>query len=760
MANLIQVSLYEAFRTRVFEIPDYQRGYAWEKTQVTDLIEDLSLLPPGRPHFFGTLVLRATGKKLENEKEDDFTVYEIIDGQQRLTTSVIFLSMLYEEMKAHLDYFKMQPDGLKENFLCYTDVNGCPQPKLILNQDCRAFFETNILGFSTNILPDEQSIRSHALMQDVKKWFKEYLDELQKDGEENYLKQIDILYDKIKKSLQLIVYEVDVEIDAAGLMFERMNDRGKPLTELELVKNYILYLSSKLVLESPYDVRTEINETWSIIFHYLNQIENANEADEDQLLRYHWIMTKSGSTKPVNIRNIRDEYNLKKFPVELHKDLHTQLLDYLGTLGRTAGAYRDIRNPDHTDAFRFAGPQWREPIRELSKKLLRMDALATFQPLLIAVRLVQKDDQGESYCKVLELCEKFAFRVYTWKSRPTRTGQSTIYLMARDYFVGRKKLDQVLRQMTNLIFSYSPDKIFEENFDLLNDWYKWGEIKFFLYEYELERVSQRGLPLHTQWTILQKARKEDSIEHILPQNPRPAYWKEKFTDEERELWKNDIGNLTLTYYNGELSDLSFPEKRDGRPDRPDCYRRSLIVIEQEIADNTEWTVNQIQTRREVIRNWVLRRWHVDKPALPQPSTTSKKEAEKTFGQSDPTINKKAAWLSREQRDPETWLVSLAEEKGWKDGFCQLIEAFRDVGLFPRMQNNWWVVAVTPLNQKNRAVLWFGPDFYFEPSPDQINQLLRIPPEITQKLLGEKRSIKPEDVPGLVTAIHILFASPK
>ena len=49
------------FRTRVFLISDYQRGYAWEKQHVSDLIDDLVLLPPGREHFFGTLVLRAAG---------------------------------------------------------------------------------------------------------------------------------------------------------------------------------------------------------------------------------------------------------------------------------------------------------------------------------------------------------------------------------------------------------------------------------------------------------------------------------------------------------------------------------------------------------------------------------------------------------------------------------------------------------------------------------------------------------------------------
>jgi len=168
MAKLEQASLFDVFYTKVFAIPDYQRGYAWEKQQVEDLIDDLSLMPPGKPHFFGTLVLSKTGQKLEDEKNIEFPVYEIIDGQQRLTTSVIFLSVIHKEMKANLDYFKKQPEGISDVFLSYLDGNSCPKPKLILNQDCREYFEANILGFNSISLHGITEIRSHRLIWEAK----------------------------------------------------------------------------------------------------------------------------------------------------------------------------------------------------------------------------------------------------------------------------------------------------------------------------------------------------------------------------------------------------------------------------------------------------------------------------------------------------------------------------------------------------------------------------------------------------------------
>ena len=82
----------QIFADQVFHVPDYQRGYAWEQRQWNDLLEDLELLPEGRNHFTGTLVLRprndGNGQILDHQMTA-YNAYDIIDGQQRLTTVVI-----------------------------------------------------------------------------------------------------------------------------------------------------------------------------------------------------------------------------------------------------------------------------------------------------------------------------------------------------------------------------------------------------------------------------------------------------------------------------------------------------------------------------------------------------------------------------------------------------------------------------------------------------------------------------------------------
>jgi len=75
----------EIFSNRVFFVPDYQRGYAWGKKQWNDLIQDLELLPDGRRHFTGTLILREENKSSVTDEEGRlYRPYDVIDGQQPL----------------------------------------------------------------------------------------------------------------------------------------------------------------------------------------------------------------------------------------------------------------------------------------------------------------------------------------------------------------------------------------------------------------------------------------------------------------------------------------------------------------------------------------------------------------------------------------------------------------------------------------------------------------------------------------------------
>jgi len=107
--NLINVN--KIFIDRLFRIPDYQRGYAWRERQLKDYWSDLRQLEEGRNHYVGVLTLDEVPEAVYKKWHDDlwiiesksFAPYYVVDGQQRLTTSILLIQAILERF----------PDGEK-----------------------------------------------------------------------------------------------------------------------------------------------------------------------------------------------------------------------------------------------------------------------------------------------------------------------------------------------------------------------------------------------------------------------------------------------------------------------------------------------------------------------------------------------------------------------------------------------------------------------------------------------------------------------
>ena len=106
MANELQ-PLSLLFQNRLFRIPDYQRGYAWQQSQLVDFWDDIINLQDDRYHYTGLLSLRELKKKNISSWGEDvwivdagFKACHVVDGQQRLTTFIVLLNELIEIVKA------------------------------------------------------------------------------------------------------------------------------------------------------------------------------------------------------------------------------------------------------------------------------------------------------------------------------------------------------------------------------------------------------------------------------------------------------------------------------------------------------------------------------------------------------------------------------------------------------------------------------------------------------------------------------------
>jgi len=117
-------SLDSLFKDKIFRIPDYQRGYAWQKEQLKAFWEDLINLSSDRFHYTGVLTLKQIPDSDVAPKSNEFWlvdnqsyhVYQIVDGQQRLTTFIIFL-------QAFVDVIKTLPEnnGKTDNSIYIND---------------------------------------------------------------------------------------------------------------------------------------------------------------------------------------------------------------------------------------------------------------------------------------------------------------------------------------------------------------------------------------------------------------------------------------------------------------------------------------------------------------------------------------------------------------------------------------------------------------------------------------------------------------
>jgi uncharacterized protein with ParB-like and HNH nuclease domain len=263
----------------VLIVPDYQRGYAWEEKQWNDFLDDLEYLGDDKHHYTGTVVLDPQTQVVRDEEGRGNKVFHIVDGQQRLTTVVVLL----ENIRARVAKFNSTlATGIRKSYIEFRDLNQQRSYKLRLNGDSQAYFADSILTEPSG--PEGPLIASHKRLKDAKAHFAKYLDGKEKAEGADFRKWIVRFYEKVIQQLRVSQYIVE-ESSEVGVIFEVMNNRGKPLSELDKAKNYLMYLASKLEVDERHDLADRINVTWAEIFRRLMANDLNSSADEDRLLR-------------------------------------------------------------------------------------------------------------------------------------------------------------------------------------------------------------------------------------------------------------------------------------------------------------------------------------------------------------------------------------------------------------------------------------------------------------------------------------------
>jgi len=273
---------------KIFCIPNYQRSYAWSEKQLKDFFDDLKNQREDKDYFFGTILFKEGGK------EEEFDKIEIVDGQQRMTTIIIFIKVL-------INYLKEK--GEDTEILEGTYIKKYNKTKFRVQETDNEFFQTYILEDNENPTEAIKTPSQRKLLFAKEYFHKELVPFLMHSDELMSFK-------KRLESAKLLTYSVLDEADAS-LIFETTNDRGKPLTNLEKIKSFLMYksyIASKE--EAPRDLLQKIFLRFSEIYRTLEKIEN--KIDEDSVLQYHFIAYEKWDKKrdyQLYLENIKKKVN-------------------------------------------------------------------------------------------------------------------------------------------------------------------------------------------------------------------------------------------------------------------------------------------------------------------------------------------------------------------------------------------------------------------------------------------------------------------
>jgi len=583
---------------KIFQIPDYQRGYAWEEKQWKDFVQDIDALIDDKiiSHYTGTIVIYQPSKKpTENYGTKRLEIVDVVDGQQRLTTCSLYLSIIIKEL------VKISQEDFNAEIPIY--LYSGSKSKLRLNNDTADFYLDLISKGVSNI--EANSVHQKRIY-DAYCFLKKHIEEqLTKrvDKGEDYLRD---LFDAIIRKLNFSFYPIEVESEI-GMTFELMNSRGKNLSSMELLKNYLMYWVYRNILDNSEkeDFTSKINKTWKEV--YVN-IAKCN-GSESQCLRIAWTLFVNYTPKNWNGYSgfKSDEViPLRNFNSKSKEDVKEFLLKFVDGLALISKHYSAIIKPNNNS--------FEENELNLLTKIRNAGNIANYLPLMVASRIKKETNEvtKDDYFDLLKSLEIFSYRVFLWEGKRSNAGLSKFYRWADDVFSSKHSLKSVTDWIYGTINWYSPENGFRKS--LTEDFFGWYHyrrlLKYTLFEYELFLLKGKNKP-KLNWEDLT----DSTIEHILPQNPDSnSNWLIKWTDEERKKYLHDISNLVLTKDNSRYSNFEFDRKK-GIAGSGFSYSNSDIRQERKIAEYDDWTPDTCKKRREELTNWVIKNWGIDKHYL-------------------------------------------------------------------------------------------------------------------------------------------------
>lgn len=531
-----------------FIVPQYQRPYVWQEENIQELIDDLYYAFENKQnseYFLGALVLKRTTEK-------EFREYEILDGQQRLTTLCMMMAVIRDLIKK-------------------------PQYKYTLSQ--MIYQEENELLK----VPSRNRIKYNT-RDKVKDFVKDYIianGSTRKRDLVNYHEDTNISVSNMAKAIStmhtifenkenlesfavfllnnvLFIYVSTDNTEDAFRLFTILNDRGIPLSNADILKSINIG-----------EIGEEDLDEYSKHWEYL---EEKYHKGFDRFLSF--VRTILLKNKPSS--NLLDEYEKNIYQKNILKK-GKNTIDFLIELDGIYDKIIDLNDENLSNEYKN--------LVTIMKLGLHSDE---WIPTVLSYFLKFEYYNLDEFIKKLEY--KFVGDLMSNVS-PSKRRENLNNII--------KTIEIVSKENMHILFEnrelFDIDKnIFRKNIN--GDIYGKKYTKYLLLKMEY---------LMNDNSVYLSNYKEISIEHVLPQNPlKKSHWRRDFTEEQRKLWTNKLSNLVLisNKKNVKLANLDFKKKKEEYlKNRMDVFNSSKIFLDK----SSKWDETTLRNRQNMMVNMLI-----------------------------------------------------------------------------------------------------------------------------------------------------------
>ncbi|MFV0411149.1 MAG: DUF262 domain-containing protein [Paracoccus sp. (in: a-proteobacteria)] len=597
-------ALFEQKQT--FVVPKYQRSYAWDDEAIFDFIDDiskcLSVRESGDPkhHFFGGVV--TVRKEVPGTTRDN---YEIIDGQQRLSSFVMLVSAIIRKIDAILEelgdddaqlgdddlaakkYLAETRATLKNTFIVFRASKGIEYvdvPKLTLSKADHGFLQSTLAGN-----PDKAERDSHRRIQYAWSKLCDFVDVYLFEGKPTAAGKAAHIQQLVNKVLGLdcsIVFMCSTSRTEAYQIFQVLNDRGVQLGNGDLLRASTLEL-----LDDPKlgDLQDQVAKHWDNILSY-------GPRTIDDFLLWYFSSVSGFRPKPSDLADQFLEHRFKcKGKQKLNKKEAEGILKEVKRLEADFATLETLMEGEWPYPTHDNVKYWdRERLSILVTHLNHTNAM----PLLLALSTLDV----KVFSEAVSMLERFVFRYKTIVNAHISPA-TNMYLKhaAKVREQDEYALAGLRNDMNDLLDKYAPDSVFLPAIRELRFSPRAGNkhIRYFLLSVEdygqwFTSGAQDAPKCKDKSRVFDIA--GTTIEHVYPQKAATAD-----KDAGLEKRRHDLGNLTIAApgENDKLGNKPYKKKRA-------VFQNSGLRINREIGANGDWTAELIGQRGESLSKMALK----------------------------------------------------------------------------------------------------------------------------------------------------------